>query len=103
MSGEGKLTWQKTLSQGFASSGGTSSISVPQQMGGKGEQSHCTKEKTTEKRAQTDNYVGVCKESGQRKVEGKLWQLWRCTDLQDSWSLSDFSKCDGQTKKVRGR
>lgn len=49
MLGEGKLVWQKTLSQGFASSRGTSSISVLQQMGGKGEWSDCTNEKTTKR------------------------------------------------------
>lgn len=45
MLGERKLVWQKTLSQGFTSSGGTFSISVLQQMGGEGEKGDCTKEK----------------------------------------------------------
>lgn len=43
MLGERKLVWQKALSQGFASSGGTSTITVLQQMGGKGEQRGCKK------------------------------------------------------------
>lgn len=46
--------WQKTLSKGFTS------VSVLQQMEGKGERSDCTKQKTTEKASRKDNYVGGC-------------------------------------------